>query len=274
MQFALRWKRKALGKELTSTAVQKWKADLASWAIPQEILDQAEVPPWFHPAALFALPVEIWDSPSHQRAREAMPEGGTVLDIGCGGGIAAFAIAPPAKHVIGVDHQHEMLAMFQANAEERGLTSEVFEGFWPAIADQVPVADVVTCHHVVYNVGDIKDFVEALQSHARIRVVIELPLVHPMTPRSGGWKHFWNLDRPTSPTADDFMKVLEELGITAQMQKFEGKILLDEGEDDRAEYTRMRLCLPDSRMDEVRQFLLTDPSPTSRELAVIWWDKV
>lgn len=257
-----------------TSAVDKWKSDLASWAVPQEILDLAEVPPWFHPAALFALPDEIWDSPSHQRARQAMPLDGSVLDIGCGGGIAAFAIAPPAKHLIGVDHQSEMLEMFEANARERTLTSEVFEGFWPAVADLVPMADVVTCHHVVYNVGDIKPFIEALDSHARKRVVIELPLVHPMTPRSAGWKHFWNLDRPTSPTVEDFMNVLVELGISANIEKFTGKILLDEGEDDRVEYTRMRLCLPKSRINEVVEFLETDPSPTSRELAVVWWDKV
>lgn len=259
---------------MKSSAVEKWKSDLAAWAIPQEILDQAEVAPWFHPAALFALPEKIWDSPSHQRALEAMPSGGSVLDIGCGGGIGAFAITPPAGHVIGVDHQNEMLEMFVNNANARGVTSKIFEGFWPAIADQVPVADVVTCHHVVYNVGDIEPFIRALDSHANRRVVIELPLVHPMTPRNSGWKHFWNLDRPTSPTADDFLNVLSELGINANSEKFIGRILLDEGEDDRVEYTRMRLCLPKSRNDEVVEFLKSNPSPAVRELAVVWWDKV
>ena len=259
---------------MISSPIDKWKSDLESWAIPQEILDQAEVAPWFHPASLFALPNEIWDSPSHQRAREAMPIGGTVLDIGCGGGVAAFAIAPPAAHLVGVDHQREMLDMFERNALERKLTSEVFEGFWPAIANDVPIADVVTVHHVVYNVGDIEPFVRAIDNHARHRVVIELSLVHPMTPRNSGWKHFWNLDRPTSPTADDFFDVLKYLGIKPNIEKFEGRILLDEGEDDRVEYTRMRLCLPESRRAEIVEFLKQNPSPTSRELAVIWWDKV
>jgi len=203
-----------------------------------------------------------------------MPVGGSVLDIGCGGGIAAFAITPPAAHLIGVDHQSEMLSMFENNAKDRGVTSEIIEGFWPAVAETTPIADVVTCHHVVYNVGDIKPFIEALDNHARKRVVIELPQVHPMTPLAAGWKRFWNLDRPTSPTADEFLEVLAELGIKAHSEKFVGRILLDEGEDDRAEYTRMRLCLPKSRIDDVREFLKTRPSPTSRELAVVWWDKV
>jgi SAM-dependent methyltransferase len=256
------------------SAVEKWRDDLASWAIPQEILDQAELPPWFHPATLFALPDKIWNSPSHDRAREAMPKGGTVLDIGSGGGIAAFAITPPAGGVIAVDHQREMLEMFEKSAAQRGVECKTFEGFWPAIAEQVPVADVVTVHHVVYNVGDIKPFIEALNSHATKRVVIELPLVHPMTPRNSGWKYFWNLDRPTSPTFEDFMAVLSELGIKAQSEKFTGKILLDEGEDDRVEYTRLRLCLPKERNSEVEEFLRENPSPTQRELAVVWWDKV
>jgi SAM-dependent methyltransferase len=265
---------KLLAKKLSSSAIEKWREDLASWAIPQEILDQAALPPWFHPPGLFALPDKIWDSPSHQRAREALPAGGTLLDIGCGGGVAAFAAAPPAGKVIGVDHQLAMLEMFADSAKDRGLECEVIEGFWPGVAEQTPVADVVTVHHVVYNVGEIAPFISALNSHARKRVVIELPLVHPMTPRSNGWKHFWNLDRPKSPTIDDFMAVLHQMDISANLEKFTGRILLDEGEADRVEYTLMRLCLPETRRDEVIEFLKSDPSPTSRELAVVWWDIV
>jgi SAM-dependent methyltransferase len=259
---------------VTISAVEKWRNDLASWAIPQEILDQAEIAPWIHPPALFQIPEKIWDSPSHQRAREAMPEGGTVLDIGCGGGIASFAITPPAAHAIGVDHQREMLNMYEKNASDRNVKSEVFEGFWPSIADQVPAADVVAVHHVVYNVGDIEPFIKELNKHARRRVVIELPAVHPMSSWSPGWKHFWNIVRPVSPTADDFMSVLSELGIDAHKEDFTGEILLDKQLEEAADYTRIRLCLPKERLDEVREFLEKNPSPTSRSLSVVWWDKV
>lgn len=257
-----------------ATAISKWKSDLASWAIPQEILDKAEVAPWIHPPALFQIPEKILDSPSHRRAREAIPEGGSVLDIGCGGGIAAFAVSPPAAHVIGVDHQREMLDMFESNATVRGLTSEIIEGFWPDVADQVPVADVVTVHHVVYNVGDIAPFIMALNEHARKRVVIELPVIHPMSSWSTGWKHFWKIDRPTSPTSDDFMNVLTELGFNAHQENFSGEILLDKQLEEAADYTRIRLCLPKERINEVRDFLEMNPSPTSRSLSVVWWDKV
>jgi SAM-dependent methyltransferase len=259
---------------VTNVAAQKWRNDLASWTIPQEILDQAEEAPWTHAPALFALPDQIADTTSHQKAREALSEIGSVLDIGCGGGVATFAIAKSGNHVIGVDHQAEMLEMYMQNAKSRAIDSEVHEGFWPAIADQVPVADVATVHHVVYNVGEIEPFLKAVDNHARARVVIELPLVHPMTSASAGWKHFWNLTRPTSPNADDLMQVLKEMGINAHIEKFSADFPLEQSAEDIAERTRVRLCLPPSRLNEVKTFLIEHPFATKRELAIIWWDKV
>ncbi len=93
------------------------------------------------------MPERIESTFSHARAREALPSGGSVLDVGCGGGIAACAVVPPASHVIGVDHQREMLEMFTANASGRGVSSEVFEGFWPEVATRLPNANVVLSHH-------------------------------------------------------------------------------------------------------------------------------
>jgi SAM-dependent methyltransferase len=259
---------------VSSVTAEKWQKDLSSWKIPQEILDQAEEAPWTHAPALFALPDKITDTPSHRKAREALTESGSVLDIGCGGGVATFAIAKKGNHVIGVDHQLEMLDMYTQNAKSRGIDSEVHEGFWPAIADEVPVADVVTVHHVAYNVGEIEPFLKAVDSHARRRVVIELPLVHPMTSASAGWKHFWNLIRPISPNANDLMLVLKEMGIDAQIEKFSADFPLEQSGEEIAERTRVRLCLPPSRLNEVKAFLIEHPFATKRELAVIWWDKV
>lgn len=259
---------------MSITAAEKWKLDLDSWAIPKEILDQAEEEPWTHAPALFALPDEISDTPSHRIAKEALSANGSVLDIGCGGGVATFAIAKSGNHVIGVDHQAEMLEMYMQNAKSRSIDSEIYEGFWPAIADQVPIADVVTVHHVAYNVGDIEPFLRALDSHANKRVIIELPLVHPMTSASAGWEHFWNLIRPTSPNADDLLEVLNEMGISAQMEKFSADFPLEQSAEDIAERTRVRLCLSSSRLDEVKEFLKEHPFATKRDLVVIWWDKV
>jgi SAM-dependent methyltransferase len=255
-----------------TSASEKWKIDLASWAIPQEILDQAVEKPWIHPPALFEIPEVIGDSLSHQRAREAMPTGGTVLDIGCGGGVASFAITPPATHVIGVDEQKAMLDLYTANAKKYSVTSETVLGQWPAVAGETPIADVVTVHHVVFNVGEIVPFLAALNTHARKRVVIEAPVVHPMTNMSDGWKHFWNVIRPTVPQAGDLIAVLDELGIKANIEYFESEILLDKQVDGANGFIRRRLCLPEERQGEIDAFLGANPRPDRRKLAVIWWD--
>ena len=246
---------------------------LADWSIPKSILDQAPENPWIHPPAMFQLPDHFEDSISHQRAREVMQIGGSVLDVGCGGGIAAFALTPPATHVIGVDHQSEMLTMFSENARARGLTSEVFEGFWPAIADKAPIADVVTSHHVVYNVAEIEDFLVALNSHALHRVVIEMPQHHPLTNAAPLWKHFWNVQRPSDPTPQDLMNILKELDFNAHLELWEGSMRQESDLAQFAHFSRIRLCLPAEREDEVLDFLKKQPREELRNLATIWWDR-
>lgn len=255
-----------------TTAAEQWRIDLASWAIPEAILNQAVEKPWIHPPALFEIPEVIKDSLSHQRSREAMPVGGSVLDIGCGGGIATYAITPPAEHVIGVDEQQAMLDLYTANATKYSVSAETVLGQWPAVADATPVADVVTVFHVAYNVGEIVPFLAALNSHARKRVVIEVPILHPMSNMNEGWKHFWDLTRPTVPVAADLVTVLAEMGIKATIEFFESEILLDKKVDGANGFIRRRLCLPEERQGEVDAFIEANPMPERRKLAVIWWD--
>lgn len=254
-------------------AAQKWAADLSQWAIPESIMSQAPESPWIHPPAMFTLPTEIPDSPSHQRAREAMPIGGSVLDIGCGGGIAAFAIAPPAGTLIGVDHQDEMLKMFAESANAKGFEHQEVLGDWPDISPQTPKADVATCHHVAYNVAQIEPFLNALDSHATKRVVIELPRQHPLSSMRKAWKTFWDLDRPVNPTPQDLIEVLKEMGISASLELWQGPKLRPIPIEDEIRFLRIRLCLDDSRDSDLRDFIEAQEPMESRALATIWWDK-
>jgi len=257
-----------------TSAAQNWRQALEAWALPNEIVNSAPQSPWIHPPVLFEVPDQIQPSPSHDRAREVLSLGATVLDVGCGGGIAAFALTPPATHVIGVDHQPEMLVMFSANAAKRGVACETIEGFWPSVANRTPEADVVTAHHVVYNVADIVPFLRALNDHARDRVVLEMPDHHPLASMSKAWRHFWKLERPADPTPSDLLDVLHEIGIDAHRKQWNGPMRVEQNADLAAHFTRIRLCLPESREDEVREFLESHPAPMERELTTIWWDPV
>lgn len=251
----------------------RWRAALQGWAIPSEILNQAPENPYIHPAINFTVPEVIADSPSHQRAREVLQSGSSILDIGCGGGVAAMACVPPAEFLIGIDHQPEMLVMFEQNATARGVRSEAHEGFWPAIAESVPVADVATAHHVVYNVQNIEDFLLAMDAHAQKRVVIEMPQQHPQSTSAVYWKHFWNVERPSAPTPEDLLEVLKELGISAKCELWEGKMGRGLSLEEEAKFMTIRLCLPMSREPEVKEFMAAQVKPAMRDLATIWWDK-
>ncbi len=257
------------------TAAQQWRDDLAAWAIPPEILAQAPESPWIHPVEMFVVDGDVPDSPSHVRAREAVPEGGSVLDVGSGGGRASMALVPPAGLLVAVDQQQRMLDRFADAARARGAAYETVLGDWPDVADAAPIVDVVVCHHVVYNVADLPPFLRALGAHARRRVVLELPTTHPLTHMAPLWKEFWGLDRPLSPTAEDCLAVAQEAGIDATLEVWDdvsfsarAKLTLEE----QARFTRIRLCLPADRDADVAAFLTAAPDPAPRRTATIWWD--
>ena len=256
-------------------AADRWAADLAAWAIPDEILAQAPESPWIHPVEMFTVDGDVPDTVSHQRARAALPENGSVLDVGSGGGRAAIALIPPAAHLVGVDEQPRMLERFASAAQDRGVTHEEHLGSWPAIAAQVPAADVVVCHHVAYNVSALVPFVSELSAHARRRVVLELPVRHPLSRLAPYWKAFWGLDRPTGPRAEDCRDVVAESGADAQLEIWDDvawSARTNLSQEQLARHTRIRLCLPESREPEVLAMMLAQPEPGPRRTATIWWD--
>jgi SAM-dependent methyltransferase len=257
---------------MTNTPLMLWANALSQWAIPDDIIAQAPQSPWIHPVSSFRPTGNLHvDSPSRTRALEALPDRGSVLDVGCGGGRGAFALVPPAATVVGVDHQQEMLDVFADEAALRSVACTTVLGDWPDVADVTPSTDVAICHHVYYNVANIEPFARALDAHAKTRVVVELPVHHPLSSLQPMWKHFWDLDRPISPTAHDALAAMTHLGFAAHLETFvvesEPQIISDE----LIEHTRIRLCLPSSKDSEIRDFLHSH-TPAPRELATIWWD--
>ncbi len=258
-----------------SQAAQQWRDDLASWAIPDEIMSAAPESPWIHPVEMFTVQGDVPDSPSHACARAVLPADGSVLDVGCGGGRAAMALVPPAASLVGVDQQPAMLERFAAAAHARGVAVEIVEGDWPAAGTRAPVCDVVVCHHVAYNVADIVPFLHALGEHARRRVVIELPATHPLTHMSPLWQRFWGLERPSRPTCDDLLAVAHEAGIDARLERWSEEPGLGRAAvtpEQQAHFLRIRLCLPADREPEVLAALAEAGPAAAREVATLWWD--
>lgn len=256
-------------------AAQRWAELLAAWALPDEILEQAPESPWFHDPHRFAVDDTIDRTTTSNRwAREVMPPaGGTVLDVGCGGGRSALPLVPPATELIGVDSSGAMLDRFVAAAIAGGVARRTVHGVWPDVAYQTPAADVVVCHHVAYNVGDLAPFLLALTDHARLAVVTELPTAHPMSAWAPAWQHFWGIARPDGPTADDFVAVVRELGLDPEVTVGRRGPLSTAATDPEVlvATTRRRLCLPADRDREIAEWLEAHPPSFAQQVVTVRW---
>ncbi len=263
-------------------AAERWREDLASWAIPSEILEAAPASPFVFPVELFASRADAAATvltPSNRRALDRLPQGGTVLDVGCGGGAASLPLAGRAARLVGLDQSSAMLEAFRARAVAAGVDAETVEGSWPEAAPSARVADVVVCHHVAYNVPDLAGFARALTEHARSRVVLELTPNHPLFSERDLWLRFHGVVRPTRPTADDALAVLVEAGLRPEREEWEAEQSGGFGRtEDLVAWIRTRLCLPADRDPEVWEAIA--PRVREREgrygfgprpLVTLWW---
>lgn len=262
---------------VTATAADRWRSDLADWAIPDHIMQAAPEPPWSFSPALFSSRTvdalaEREGSRSHCRAAEALPDCGSVLDVGAGGGAGSLPLVPPAALIVAVDQGAEMLASFAATAERLGVAHREVQGSWPEIAAKVDVADVVVCHNVLYNVADLVPFAAALTVHARHRVVVEITAEHPTSSQRPLWRALHGIERPISPTANDALAVLEEMDLEIDHEQFERSG--QPWSQDMAAMvamTRRRLCVGADRDPEIETLLREAAASPPRPAVTIWW---
>lgn len=271
----------------THSLFAAWAEDLSGWGVPDEILAQAPESPWVYPGRVFeeraerqvAQPAGL----SYQRAVEALASGGTVLDVGSGAGAACLPLATKASLITAVDADQAMLSRLAGVAARMpGSHARVdaIAGTWPEVSAQVGPADVVQCHHVLYNVGDLQPFVEALTNHARARVVVEVTERHPLEPMNPLWMRFHSLARPAGPSADQAAAAIASLGLDVHTERWGTAPLHRYGSfDEMVAFHRRRLCLPAGADPEVAaalEELGVDPANpvglgAGRAMVTLWW---
>ena len=266
--------------------LDRWRADLAAWAIPERITAAVTDSPWVLPRQVFARRADRVSAapsgPSFERAWAALDPPGIVLDVGSGAGAACLPLLPRTTSLTAVDADADMLDQLSQRAAAGGVTARTVLGRSPAVAALAGPADVVTCHHVLYNVADVAPFVTSLTRSARRVVVVEITSQHPLVSLNELWLRFHGLRRPVSPTAADVLEILTAMGLRPGHETWRrpgGRDYASFGE--LVDVTRRRLCLPPGRAAEVAEALVdsgvdpehpVDLGSSGREVVTIWWD--
>lgn len=251
-----------------------WRETILCSAVPQDIIDSAPEPEvsleperfrW-NPQEDTRQPVR----PSRRHALEALPDGGTVLDVGVGGGASSLGLAPKVGTIVGVDPLEGMLESFLASAREAGVTAQAVLGSWPEVAGEVGPADVAVCHHAMYRVIEIEDFVTALTACARHRVVVELSARSPLAGLNPLWKILHRIDRPDPLVADQVEAVLTSLLLAVEREDIVLPPRVQEVTPELVAFARRRLYVGPERDPEIERYLRAREAQEQRVVA-LWW---
>jgi hypothetical protein len=103
--------------------------------------------------------------------------------------------------------------------------------------------------------------------------VLVLPPRHPLSAWNAAWRHFWGIERPAGPTADDLAEVLVGLGFDPERWDGPRPPLARAAVDpaSRVSSARRRLCLTEDRDDELGAFLDVHEPEWSATNVVFRW---
>lgn len=113
---------------------------------------------WWDPAGEFRPLHEINPLRLEWIARHASLEGARVLDVGCGGGILAEAMARRSAQVTGIDLSEKALRVAELHLHESGLSVRYEKA---AVEDVSGEFDVVTCMELLEHVPQPASMVSA-----------------------------------------------------------------------------------------------------------------
>src|ERR687888_2167093 len=103
-----------------TSPLRAWREQLEAWAIPEEILAAVPDSPWELPVGLFRRRAdqarERPATPSDREAARWLAPGGTVLDVGAGGGAASLPLVNLAARLVAGDGSAGLLHAFRTAA--------------------------------------------------------------------------------------------------------------------------------------------------------------
>ena len=252
----------------------RWRGFLRDREVPPGIRERAPEKAWsLEPERFRWRPddeASRGERPSLRRAFEALPEGGSVLDVGVGGGGSSLGLASKAGSITGVDRLEAMLESFEASARAVGVASRTVLGAWPDVAPRVEPADVAVCHHAVYGVAELEDFLAVLTTHARRRVVIEISTHFPQARLLPLWRSFHGVDRANPPVADEVQAVAVAMGFAVEREDAVVPPRMPDVTPESVAFARRRLYVGPERDPEIAEFLQA-LGPEGHHVVALWW---
>lgn len=252
----------------------RWRQGIKDAAVPDSLREGSPEPKFTLEPEMFRWrPEEDAKQParpSRLRALEALPDGGSVLDVGVGGGASSLGLVPRAGLVVGVDRLEGMLESFEASARTAGVAARAVLGAWPDVAAEVEPVDVAVCHHAIYGAEEIEAFLTALTAKARHRVVLEVSSHAPPLGLGPMWEAVHGVARPDRVVADEVEAVIAAMGIDATREDMVLPPRPREVTPERVAFARRRLLVGPERDDEIAELLGTLP-PLAHRVVALWW---
>lgn len=182
---------------------------------------------------------EFWDSRAHRfaartdgtaatdpflaRVRRAMAPHSHVVDIGCGPGRFALALAPTARRVTAVDLSPVMLSLVRRRARQDGLHNiRTVRASW--LDAQVGKADVLLCSYVLPLIADAEPFLgkmEAARDPDRGVAFVYMNAMSGEALTDPLWRRFHRRPRRLAPTYLDALEMMRDLGLDAEAEVVE-----------------------------------------------------
>ena len=149
----------------------------------------------------------------------------TWLDIGAGGGRFAVPLSARVARVVAIAPSSARRDTLREAARQAGNDRiEVLDLRWPPADDDttVPVADITFAANVLYDIAELRAFLDAMEPHARRTCVAIVADRAPSTPHADVWQALYGEPLCALPALPELLAVLGALGRRVDVQNVPG----------------------------------------------------
>ncbi len=206
---------------------------------------------------------------------DVIGSGGSVLDIGAGGGRFSVPLSSRVGRVVAVDGSEAMTAALRAQAVAIPNLEVLPAMTWPPPADaELPQVDVAFNSHVIYFVEDIQTFLDAMERVATQRCVVIAGERSGGAPPRDAFEAVHGEPLAEAPACNELMTVLAARGTDFEVTRapIESRRLAG----DPSQLLRRRCCVTEDSEQDARllDWVRAQGVPDERvmsTLAIISW---